>query len=117
MPGDDLQRLSEADWQPRKILQKFKRAFPLQAADGDEFDRVTRPGNDRLFQSALSPDEDRLAGAIAAHPLLRDGDGWVNVATRATAGDHQPHTRLTHVCVLSPIVATDSAACQRRSDW
>src|SRR5713226_3707694 len=117
MLGDDLQCLNEADGQTREILEKLERPFSFQAADGDEFDRKTRLGNDGLFQAVLRADEDNLASAIAAHKLLRNGNGRVDVATRSTACDHQPHARLSHVGALSPIVATDSAAFPRRSNW
>jgi len=53
---------------------------------------------DGLFEAALRADEDDAAGGVARHPLLRDGDGRVDVPARPAPGDHQrlPHTLHAH---------------------
>src|SRR5258708_2434049 len=89
MSADQLPGLNEPKRQTGKIPQQVDTAFSFQAADGDERQWKARSRNDALLQTMLRADEDDPALVIARLPLLRDGNGGVDVPPGPTTPDHE----------------------------
>src|SRR5258708_15404704 len=89
MSADQLPGLNEPKRQTGKIPQQVDAAFAFQTADGDERQWKARSGNDALLQTMLRADEDDPALAIARLPLLRDGNGGIDVPPRPTTRHHE----------------------------
>src|SRR5438270_510576 len=98
MAADEFEGLRKLGGQADETFDRIAEAFAFQAADGDELKRETGYGNDRLFEAAFRTDEDDAPRGVARHPLLRDGNGRVDVSSRPASGDHQrlPHSLHAH---------------------
>src|SRR5205807_8110490 len=89
MAANELPRLHESERQARQVANEVSDPLPFQSADGDEFEGKPAFRHDGLFEAVLRPDEDDAAIAAAAHPLLRDGDGGVDMAAGPPTRNHQ----------------------------